>query len=85
MGHIVTVEAIVTAFAPWLEPTDAELAAIEAEAPLIAAEVEELDTVIALMGRPVNELDTRWARRAHTRVLTARAALANTAGTGEAA
>ncbi|MEU2888390.1 DUF6284 family protein, partial [Streptomyces albidoflavus] len=59
MEHIVTLAAAVTAFAPWLEPTDAELAAIEAEAPLIAAEVEELDTVIALMGRPVNELDTR--------------------------
>ncbi|MFD6866307.1 DUF6284 family protein [Streptomyces diastaticus] len=85
MEHIVTLAAAVTAFAPWLEPTDAELDAIEAEAPLLAAEVEELDTVIALMDRPVNELDTRRARRAHARVLAARAALANTAGTGEAA
>lgn len=84
MEHIVTLEAAVTAFAPWMEPTDAELAAIEAEASLLAAEVEELDTVIALMDRPVNELDTRRARRAHARVLVARAALANT-GAGEAA
>ncbi|WP_242538165.1 DUF6284 family protein, partial [Streptomyces albidoflavus] len=44
MEHIVTLTVAVTAFAPWLEPTDAELAAIEAEAPLLAAEVEELDT-----------------------------------------
>ncbi|WP_033948562.1 DUF6284 family protein [Streptomyces sp. CNQ431] len=85
MEHIVTLETAVTAFEPWMEPTDAELAAIEAEAPLLAAEVEELDTVIALMDRPVNELDIRRARRAHARVLAARAALANTAGTGEAA
>ncbi|RZD82510.1 DUF6284 family protein [Streptomyces albidoflavus] len=84
MEHIVTLADAVTAFEPWMEPTDAELAAIEAEAPLLAAEVEELDTVIALMDRPVNELDTRRARRAHARVLAARAALANT-GTGEAA
>ncbi|WDV31662.1 DUF6284 family protein [Streptomyces sp. AD16] len=84
MEHIVTLADAVTAFEPWMEPTDAELAAIEAEAPLLAAEVEELDTVIALMDRPVNELDTRRARRAHARVLAVRAALANT-GTGEAA
>ncbi|WP_327301985.1 DUF6284 family protein [Streptomyces albidoflavus] len=85
MEHIVTLADAVTAFELWMEPTDAELAAIEAEAPLLAAEVEELDTVIALMDRPANELDTRRARRAHARVLAARAALANTAGTGEAA
>ncbi|MER7656497.1 DUF6284 family protein [Streptomyces albidoflavus] len=84
MEHIVTLADAVTAFEPWMEPTDAELAAIEAEAPLLTAEVEELDTVIALMDRPANELDTRRARRAHARVLAARAALANT-GTGEAA
>ncbi|MEU3082698.1 DUF6284 family protein [Streptomyces albidoflavus] len=84
MEHIVTLADAVTAFEPWMEPTDAELAAIEAEAPLLAAEVEELDTVIALMDRPANELDTRRVRRAHARVLAARAALANT-GTGEAA
>ncbi|MGW9640311.1 DUF6284 family protein [Streptomyces albidoflavus] len=85
MEHIVTLADAVTAFEPWMEPTDAELAAIEAEAPLLTAEVEELDTVIALMDRPANELDTRRARRAHARILAARAALANTAGTGEAA
>ncbi|MGW5394481.1 DUF6284 family protein [Streptomyces koyangensis] len=84
MEHIVTLADAVTAFESWMEPTDAELAAIEAEAPLLAAEVEELDTVIVLMDRPANELDTRRARRAHARVLAARAALANT-GTGEAA
>ncbi|MCX5458810.1 DUF6284 family protein [Streptomyces sp. FT1] len=85
MEHIVPLADAVTAFEPWMEPTAAELAMIEAEAPLIAAEVDELDTVIALMDRPANELDTRRVRRAHARVLAARAALANTAGTGEAA
>ncbi|MGG7614396.1 DUF6284 family protein, partial [Streptomyces sp. ZG43] len=35
MEHIVTLAAAVTAFEPWMEPTDAELAAIEAEAPLL--------------------------------------------------
>ncbi|MEU6647645.1 DUF6284 family protein, partial [Saccharomonospora sp. NPDC046836] len=41
MEHIVTLTVAVTAFAPWLEPTEAELDAIEAEAALLAAEVEE--------------------------------------------
>ncbi|WP_223123056.1 DUF6284 family protein, partial [Streptomyces fungicidicus] len=30
MEHIVTLADAVTAFEPWMEPTDAELAAIEA-------------------------------------------------------
>ncbi|MFF9802629.1 DUF6284 family protein, partial [Streptomyces rochei] len=33
MNHIVTVQEAVTAFAPWMEPTDAELDAIELEMP----------------------------------------------------
>ena len=42
---------------PDREPTDAELDAIDAEMPLIRAEVEELDVRISLMDR----LPPRWA------------------------
>lgn len=84
MKTIVALQAVVTAAPFDGEPSAAELDAVEAEMPLIRAEVELLDTVIALMDRPANELDTRRARRAHARVLAARAALAN-AGTGGAA
>ncbi|MEV8419982.1 DUF6284 family protein [Streptomyces niveus] len=79
MNHIVTVQDAVTAFAPWLEPTDAELNAIELEMPLIAAEVDLLDAQITAMDRPANELDTRRIRRARKRALTARRELSNQA------
>ncbi|GGU84402.1 hypothetical protein GCM10010260_16820 [Streptomyces filipinensis] len=67
------------------EPTAAELCAIVAETPLIEAEVELLDVRIALMDRTPSELDKRRLRKALHRVLTARAALANRAVSGEAA
>ncbi|MET9074196.1 DUF6284 family protein [Streptomyces sp. NPDC004232] len=67
------------------EPTAAELDAIAAETPLIDAEVELLDVRIALMDRRPTELDKRRLRKALHRVLTARAALANRAVSGEAA
>ncbi|MEH0472241.1 DUF6284 family protein [Streptomyces sp. B21-097] len=77
MHPIVTVQDVVTAFADWMEPTAAELDAIEAEMPLILADVEALDVQIALMERTPAELDQRRARRSRNRVLAERATLAN--------
>ncbi|MEV6016367.1 DUF6284 family protein [Streptomyces sp. NPDC051997] len=85
MEPIVTVQDAVTAFAPYMEPTDAELDAIEQEAPLIAAELELLDVQIALLDRPASALGQRKLRRATHKVLAERATLANRAATGEAA
>ncbi|MFI7408583.1 DUF6284 family protein [Streptomyces sp. NPDC049627] len=81
MSPIVTVQDAVTAFADWIEPTDAELDAIEQEMPAILAEVDLLDAQIVTLDRIPSELDARRIRRAHRRVLAARRALANrTAG-----
>ncbi|MFF7240441.1 DUF6284 family protein [Streptomyces collinus] len=79
MDHIVTVQEAVTAFAPWMEPTDAELDAIEQESPLILAEVDLLDTQITTLDRVPNEMDARRLRRARNRVLSVRRVLANRA------
>ncbi|MEV8350031.1 DUF6284 family protein [Streptomyces niveus] len=81
MNHIVTVQDAVTAFAPWLEPTDAELHTIELEMPLITAEVDLLDVQIICMDRSGNELDARRLRRARNRVLAARRELSNQGNT----
>ncbi|MFG2464055.1 DUF6284 family protein [Streptomyces canus] len=81
MEHIVTVQDAVTAFADWIEPTNGELDAIEAEMPLILADVDLIDAQIITLDRLPNELDTRRIRRARNRVLSERRALANrTAG-----
>ncbi|MEU3341383.1 DUF6284 family protein [Streptomyces sp. NPDC006668] len=86
MEHIVTVQGIVTAsddwtpfanFADFMEPTDAELDAIEQESPLILAEVDLLDAHIITLDRTPTELDARRIRRAHRRVLAERRVLAN--------
>ncbi|WP_327346338.1 DUF6284 family protein [Streptomyces europaeiscabiei] len=77
MKTIVTVQAAVTAFADWIEPTNAELDAIEVESPLILAEVDLLDAQIITLDRTPNELDARRIRRARNRVLTARRDLVN--------
>ncbi|MGW1299562.1 DUF6284 family protein, partial [Streptomyces sp. NPDC002514] len=69
MEHIVTVQGAVTAFADWIEPTDAELDAIEQEMPLILADVDLIDAQIITLDRTPNELDTRRTRRALARVL----------------
>ncbi len=58
-------------------PSAADLDAIATEMPLITAEVELLDAHIAVLDRTPSELDARRVRRAHRRVLTERAALAN--------
>ncbi|MEU1269882.1 DUF6284 family protein [Streptomyces sp. NPDC005799] len=77
MEHIVTVQDAVTAFAPFMEPTDAELDAIEKEMPALLADVDLLDALIITLDRTPNELDARRIRRAHRRVLVERRALAN--------
>ncbi|MEU2430756.1 DUF6284 family protein [Streptomyces sp. NPDC007861] len=77
MSHIVTVQDAVTAFAPWVEPTDAELDAIELEMPAVLADVDLLDALIITLDRTPSELDARRIRRARRRALAARVDLAN--------
>lgn len=81
MRHIVTVQDAVTAFADWIEPTTAELDAIEEEMPTILADIDLLDAQIITLDRTPTELDARRIRRARRRVLAVRRELANrTAG-----
>lgn len=77
MDHIVTVQDAVTAFADFMEPTDAELDAIEREMPVILADVDLLDAHIVTLDRTPSELDARRIRRARRRALAARVALLN--------
>ncbi|MFF0741993.1 DUF6284 family protein [Streptomyces sp. NPDC004111] len=77
MDHIVTLQDAVTAFADFMEPTDAELAAIEEEMPVILADVDLLDAHIVTLDRTPSELDDRRIRRARRRALAARVALLN--------
>ncbi|MFB7086203.1 DUF6284 family protein [Streptomyces sp. NPDC056296] len=77
MNHIVTVQDAVTAFADFMEPTKAELDAIEQEMPVILADVDLLDAHIATLDRTPTELDDRRIRRARRRALAARVALVN--------
>jgi hypothetical protein len=79
MNPIVTVQDAVTAFADFMEPTDAELDAIEQEMPVILADVELLDAHIVTLDRTPTELDARRIRRARRRALAARVALVNRA------
>ncbi|QES42570.1 hypothetical protein DEJ49_17710 [Streptomyces venezuelae] len=81
MNHIVTVQEAVTAFEPWMEPTAAELDAIEHEMPVILADVDLLDAQIVTLDRSPSELDARRLRRARRKALAARLTLANTAAT----
>ncbi|MFD6751140.1 DUF6284 family protein [Streptomyces anthocyanicus] len=80
MSPIVTVQDVVTAFADFMEPTGAELDAIEQEMPAIVADVDLLDAQITTLDRPPTELDIRRIRRAFRRVLAAERDLANRAG-----
>ncbi|MFJ6306222.1 DUF6284 family protein [Streptomyces althioticus] len=77
MSHIVTVQEAVTAFGDFMEPTDAELDAIEREMPVILADVDLLDAYIVTLDRTPTELDNRRIRRARRRALAARLALLN--------
>ncbi|MEU2436591.1 DUF6284 family protein [Streptomyces rubradiris] len=81
MDLIVPLQDAVTAFADWIEPTSAELDAIERELPLILADVDLLDAQIITLDRAPSELDERRLRRARRRVLAERAALANRTAT----
>lgn len=77
MNLVVTVQEAVTAFEPWMEPTDAELDAIEQEMPEILAGIELVEAQIIALDRPRNEVDSQRSRRARNRVLAARCTLAN--------
>ncbi|CAL9512011.1 DUF6284 family protein [Streptomyces sp. enrichment culture] len=77
MNVIVTVQDAVTAFADFMEPTSAELDAIEREMPVILADVDLLDAYITTLDRTPTELDNRRIRRARRRALAARLALLN--------
>ncbi|MEU3549323.1 DUF6284 family protein [Streptomyces longwoodensis] len=79
MSHIVTVQDAVTAFADFMEPTAAELDAIEREMPVILADVDLLDAQIVTLDRVPTELDARRLRRARRRALAAQVALVNRA------
>ncbi|MYX08863.1 hypothetical protein GTW98_18990 [Streptomyces sp. SID8375] len=79
MNHIVTVQDAVTAFADFMEPTNAELDAIEQEMLVILADVELLDAHIVTLDRTPTELDYRRIRRARRRAMAARVALLNRA------
>ncbi|WP_371555613.1 DUF6284 family protein [Streptomyces longwoodensis] len=85
MSHIVTVQEAVTAFAPWMEPTDAELDAIELEMPAILADADLVDAEIAALETRSAELDARRTRRARRKALATRVVLANRTGCREAA
>ncbi|WP_073951530.1 DUF6284 family protein [Streptomyces kebangsaanensis] len=77
MTHIVTVQDAVTAFTDWIEPTAAELDAIEQEMPVVLADVDLIDAQIITLDRTPTELDTQRIRRARRRLLAARRELAN--------
>ncbi|WP_432025228.1 DUF6284 family protein [Streptomyces sp. 1222.5] len=79
MEHIATVQDAVTAFAGFMEPTDAELDAIEHEMPAILAAVDLLDAQITTLDRAPSELDAQRVRRARRRLLAARRQVANRA------
>ncbi|MFZ4192107.1 DUF6284 family protein [Streptomyces pseudogriseolus] len=82
MEHIVTVQDAVTAFADFMEPTAAELDAIEREMPVILADVDLLDAQIVTLDRTPTELDERRIRRARRRALAARVAQLNSTAAG---
>ncbi|MFF0729929.1 DUF6284 family protein [Streptomyces sp. NPDC004134] len=82
MNHVVTVQDAVTAFEPWVEPTDAELDAIEQEMPEILAGIDLIEAQIIALDRPPNELDNQRSRRARNRALALRCTLANRRTTG---
>ncbi|MCY0959574.1 DUF6284 family protein [Streptomyces sp. H27-H5] len=77
MKSIVALQSVVTPWSDGLEPSDSELNAIEAEMPIVLAEVELLDALIVLLDRPASAFDGRRIRRAHHRVMTARRDAAN--------
>ncbi|NJP74084.1 DUF6284 family protein, partial [Streptomyces sp. C1-2] len=59
MNHVVTLQDAITAFADFIEPTNAELDAIEREMPVILADVDLLDAHIVTLDRTPTEVDER--------------------------
>ncbi|MFE9928238.1 DUF6284 family protein [Streptomyces sp. NPDC005533] len=79
MKSIAALQNLVTPWSDGLEPTDAELNAIEIELPLILAERDLLDAEITTLDRTPTEVDEQRLRRARRQVLAARTALENRA------
>ncbi|MCY0924841.1 DUF6284 family protein [Streptomyces sp. H27-H1] len=79
MKSIAAFQNLVTPWSDGLEPTDAELNAIEQEMPLILAERDLLDAQIMTLDRTPTEVDEQRLRRACRRVLAERTALENRA------
>ncbi|MFD5487983.1 DUF6284 family protein [Streptomyces virginiae] len=79
MKSIAALHDVVTPWSDGLEPSDAELEAIEVELPLILAERDLLDAQIMILDRTPTEVDEQRLRRACRRVLAARTALENRA------
>ncbi|MFE9842495.1 DUF6284 family protein [Streptomyces goshikiensis] len=79
MKSIAALQSIVTLWPDGLEPSDAELDAIEWEMPLILADVDLLDAEIAVLDRAPSEVDAQRIRRARRRMLAARRDLINRA------
>ncbi|MFD5885536.1 DUF6284 family protein [Streptomyces sp. NPDC060334] len=77
MKPIVALHSLVTLLPVDLEPTDAELMAIEIELPLILAERDLLDAQIVTLDRTPTEVDRQRLRRARRRVLAEWTALEN--------
>ncbi|MFI6005879.1 DUF6284 family protein [Streptomyces sp. NPDC051366] len=77
MKSIAALHDVVTPWSDGLEPSDAELDAIEQELPLILAERDLLDAQIMTLDRTPTEVGERRIRRARNRVLAARRDLAN--------
>ncbi|WP_148667951.1 DUF6284 family protein [Streptomyces sp. WAC05950] len=79
MEFIAALQNLVTPWSDDLEPSVAELEAIEIELPLILAERDLLDAQIMTLDRMPTEVDEQRLRRARRRVLAARTALENRA------
>ncbi|MCX4800601.1 DUF6284 family protein [Streptomyces sp. NBC_01214] len=79
MKSIAALQNLVTPWSDGLEPSDAELDAIEREMPLILAGVDLLDAEIAVLDRVPSELDEQRIRRARRRMLAVRRDLTNQA------
>ncbi|WP_329422381.1 DUF6284 family protein [Streptomyces sp. NBC_01268] len=81
MKSIAALQGLVTRLPHDLEPSDAELDAIELEMPEILADLAGLDLYIKTLDRPVNDLDGRRVRRARNRGLAERRNLTNRVAT----
>ncbi|MDX3535737.1 DUF6284 family protein [Streptomyces sp. MB09-01] len=79
MEFIAALQNLVTPWSDRLEPSDAELEAIEIELPLILAERDLLDAQIMTLDRMPTEVDEQRLRRARRQVLAARTVLENRA------